>query len=341
MKNLVITFLLLIFVTIQSQASSRLIDSQYGLSGETRPTREKAILYHTQMEDSTLISSLRSPHQYSQRAAVETIFKQVGEGKQLSPGIKKALKSLSEDSNISYATYAPLKVIMIVSQDTDKEVKAKQLGECFFIDGNYLLKKRAIYYAGKLGYDSLLSQLSTKLIDRNQGNPCLSEDWPYEPIKDYAEVAIELLQMNHQTKEKQATFLLNNHFQKERSMAREEAMEDMGEEMIPIIVGKITTSFSSGNYSEEKNRALVDFVLRPMDISNTNATKIIIPFLKSENPLIRDMAIKTLNGVGTPEAIPYLEKSNPQDKFLKEELPDIIQNIRVRDMKLKEIKNKN
>jgi len=336
----IITYLLFILITIQSYATPRLIDSHYGLLGETRPPGEKTILYHTQMEDSTLISSLRSHYQYSQRAAVETIYKQVGEGKQLSPEIKKALKSLSEDSNISYATYAPLKVIMIVSQDTDKEVKAKQLGECFFDDGNYPLKKRAIYYAGKLGYDSLLSQLSTKLNDRDIGEADCDEP-PRIDIRYYAEVAIELIEINHLSKEKQAAFMMNQYLSKTRTIAREEALHDLGEEIIPLALDRLTTAFSNGNYKDKHYYFLADFLLRNIDIPDTKATKTLIPFLKSSNPEIRDLTIVAINGVGTPEAIPYLEKSNPQDKYIKEDLPDYIQHIKDRDMKFKKIKNKN
>lgn len=338
MKKLVVLCLLFTIIFIQSKAFSRLVNSPMGFSEATRAPIEPVIVFHTQIDDSTLINALRCPYRYTQRLAVETLFKQVGEGKKLTPEVVTALKSYIQGEGVIYPTTVPLRIILIVSQDTDKESRAKQLAECF--NGDYLLKKKSLYYAGRLGYDSLLSQISTKLNDRDMGNPCLSEELPYEEVRYYAELAIELIKMNHLPKEKQPRFLLNQSFQKERTIAREEAMVDMGEEIIPLVIDRLTTSFISGKYKDRHFQCLAHFVLRNMEIPDAQVTKALIPFLDSENPDIRDLAITSLEGIGTPEAILYLEKANPQDKFLKSELPDIIQRIKDRDLRIKKIMNK-
>ena len=323
------TITLLLVISLHSSSQCKIIKSLWGELNprDTRPAEEKKILFSTNMNDSVLQKALESRHSFSQRAGVITALEKIGQGAKLTSGVKEALKNLSRQTTI-YEVSSPLKVALILSDENDKKVRTSKLAECFNEEGNHLLKHTSIFYAGKMGFDSLLSELSTKLRDRDLGMADLDQP-PYEGVFHYAQAVIDRINALHLPKEKQVEYLQEKFMSEEPTVAKEEVLIDIGQDIIPIFVSTLTTLFEN-NFKDTHTSCIANHILGKLEISDSKATQILIPFLNNENNYIRELTVRALSGVGTEEAIPYLQKVKVEDKYLQKDLPGIIEGIRTR-----------
>ena len=86
----------------------------------------------------------------------------------------------------------------------------------------------------------------------------------------------------------------------------------------------------NNNSRESHYGCIAAHILGKMEISDENCTKVLISYLKNKDNYNRELTVRALIGVGTEECIPYLRIVQVNDKYLQNNIPEIIKHIQSR-----------
>ena len=267
--------------------------------------------------DQEIFSCITSKNRKSKIRALEVLTNKTLASKITNAEILIILSKLTTNQT-DYQIRERAKVFWVINSKTPVVDKRKEL-KTYAQTDNYLLKKLALTNLGRIGTLQDIPFLESKLSDRDAGTEDVDVP-PYVSVFEVAMATIDQIKTRQLPSDQQIAFLIKRIMEDPNNYARRQMMADFGGKIIPALTQKLVELFQR-DFLQNNKQLIVDkdfprsdplsdvsLVLENMDISNSEGTKILIPYINHQQNLVKYNAICALKGIGTKEAITELEK---------------------------------